>query len=633
MCRTATIRLLTATVLLESSLWAQGLPQWRHIGNAAIDRSLAGLATGPVNRVWYSADGSRLWIRTASGHVFGTTDFETWRPASDATPEPAARSAAALRLPENGARARARVQSSSVVYAFGRFAYRSEDGGASWENLSAFRSSSILGNNLRDLAVSPRNDEEVVAAGANGVFRSLDGGKSWSGLNQGLPNLPVSRLLSLPAGDRGVRVALSDGDVVEWEPGQKLAWHPADNTEVTNEILLRQALGSLRGAVLTAINRTGAFIYTGTNDGRLSVSSDGGSTWQPYFSINGSGAVERFWVDPNDPRVALAVLGSRPRDASPAAPAVHVVRTINGGGFWDDMTTNLPDAAAHGITADRTSGTIYVATDRGAFYTQADLGSLPTAAASWTALAGLPPAATADVKLDQDANQLWAAIDGFGVYSTLAPHRLRDPRAASAADFMVHAAAPGSLVSVVGAKVEAARAGDLPIPVLAADDSESQVQIPFEARGNTLSLALDGANGRRMLAPLPLEPAAPVIFVDRDGSPMLLDADSGVMLDAMKPARSRSHIQILATGLGRVKPDWPTGLAAPLENPPQVAGVVHAWLDRTPVEVTRAVLAPGYIGFYLIEIEIPKIVNYGPAELYLDVDGQASNRVRVYIEP
>jgi hypothetical protein len=26
-------------------------------------------------------------------------------------------------------------------------------------------------------------------------------------------------------------------------------------------------------------------------------------------------------------------------------------------------------------------------------------------------------------------------------------------------------------------------------------------------------------------------------------------------------------------------------------------------------------------------------VNYGPAELYLEVDGQPSNRVRVYIEP
>jgi len=49
--------------------------------------------------------------------------------------------------------------------------------------------------------------------------------------------------------------------------------------------------------------------------------------------------------------------------------------------------------------------------------------------------------------------------------------------------------------------------------------------------------------------------------------------------------------------------------------------------------VTRAVLAPGYVGFYLIEIEIPKIVNYGPSELYIEAEGQASNRVRVYVEP
>jgi uncharacterized protein (TIGR03437 family) len=49
--------------------------------------------------------------------------------------------------------------------------------------------------------------------------------------------------------------------------------------------------------------------------------------------------------------------------------------------------------------------------------------------------------------------------------------------------------------------------------------------------------------------------------------------------------------------------------------------------------VTRATLAPGYVGFYLIEVQLPKLVNSGPAELYLDVDGQPSNRVRVYIEP
>jgi uncharacterized protein (TIGR03437 family) len=74
-------------------------------------------------------------------------------------------------------------------------------------------------------------------------------------------------------------------------------------------------------------------------------------------------------------------------------------------------------------------------------------------------------------------------------------------------------------------------------------------------------------------------------------------------------------------------------LAAPAENPPKVAATVNVLLDRAPVEVTRAVLAPGYVGLYLVEITVPKISNFGPAELYIDMGGVTSNRVRVYVEP
>jgi uncharacterized protein (TIGR03437 family) len=48
--------------------------------------------------------------------------------------------------------------------------------------------------------------------------------------------------------------------------------------------------------------------------------------------------------------------------------------------------------------------------------------------------------------------------------------------------------------------------------------------------------------------------------------------------------------------------------------------------------VTEASLAPGYIGFYLIEIQLPQVVNAGPAELYVEAEGQQSNRVRLYTE-
>ncbi len=381
---------------------------------------------------------------------------------------------------------------------------------------------------------------------------------------------------------------------------------------------------------MTAVESSGDFLFAGMRDGRLSVSADGGLTWRNFTASDG-GTIERFWVDPADPRTALAVLGFEPRDRASAPAAPHVLRTENGGVFWDDLTANLPDIAAHGVAADPATGAIYVATDRGIFFSYADLQGLGPPQ-PWTALPGLPQARVMDVKLDAQGNQLWGALEGFGVYSTLAPHRLRDPRVVSSADLAARAAAPGSLVSVLGARVQNAQAGDLVAPVLAANDAESQVQIPFEARGSFFSLAVDAPDGRRILPPVPLETAAPAIFVDHDGSPMLLDAATGVLLDAMTPARSRSHILVLATGLGRVNPAWPTGLAAPVENPPQVAGTVTAYLDRQPLEVTRAVLAP-YVGFYLVDVEIPKITDYGPAELYIQMDSQTSNRVRVYIEP
>jgi uncharacterized protein (TIGR03437 family) len=186
-------------------------------------------------------------------------------------------------------------------------------------------------------------------------------------------------------------------------------------------------------------------------------------------------------------------------------------------------------------------------------------------------------------------------------------------------------------LSVVGARIESARADSLNVPVLARSDIESQVQVPFEAAGTSLALSLKAASGAYELG-VPLGPVSPAIFVDRDGSPMLLDADSGMVLDSSTPARAGGRIQLLATGLGRVQPAWPTGLPAPLEDPPAVVARVSAFLDGVPLEVLKSTLASGYIGFYLIEVQLPPYVDNGPAELYIEAANQASNRVRVFVE-
>ena len=266
-----------------------------------------------------------------------------------------------------------------------------------------------------------------------------------------------------------------------------------------NETQLRAALSSLRGVNVTALAIAGDFIYTGMQNGDDPRFRQSRIELADVFFGAAAGAVERFWVDPQDPRVALAALGAAPDDPFRTSAPAHVLHTVNGGAFWDNFTANLPDAAAHGVAADPASGALYAATDRGVFMAYADLSALG-AVQTWTAVPGLPDGAAMDVKLDAQANQLWAAIDGYGVYSTLAPHRLRDPSVVSAADMIARAVAPGSLVSILGAQVDSVRAGGVAAPVLAATGSESQIQIPFEVRGDTLSLAASFAGNRREAA-------------------------------------------------------------------------------------------------------------------------------------
>jgi hypothetical protein len=144
MCRRATIRLIGTTAILAAVpgyCWAQtaGL-DWRHIGNAAIDLPLPSVATGPVDRVWYSGDGSVLYARTVSGRIFQTSDFDQWQRVTDAkVAAPSRENPPAASLPEPQLRAAAQVAGSSRLYAVGHDAYRSEDGGISWSNLTGYK--------------------------------------------------------------------------------------------------------------------------------------------------------------------------------------------------------------------------------------------------------------------------------------------------------------------------------------------------------------------------------------------------------------------------------------------------------------------------------------------------------------
>jgi uncharacterized protein (TIGR03437 family) len=630
-----TLLLLSAATLLAPGIVAQTAvttqvkTDWRRIGTLTLAEGLASPSSGgAVERVLFLDDG-RLQAALPGGHVWQTADGENWTPAE--TMPAAERTTSAFRLPEAGAILRESRGGPAVLFAGGSQLWRSEDSGRTWSNLTQTRGgreSSVLGAPVNDLAVDPGNPDRIAVAAASGVWVSLDGGLSWQGWNDGLPAFRVTRILAAPAGGRGVQVLLqgqSAAKAVEWAPGFRLGWLPASSSD-PEEALKVAFAESLHTKLSAAAEGSGAY-YAGSEDGRLWSSLDGGALWRPATLAAGSGPVLRIVSDPQDGRFALAALAGA-NGAGGKGP--RVLRTLDGGANWDDLTSDLPDGQVQGLAFDRSTGAVYAATSQGVFLSYQGL-RVPEPPARWTPLRGLPDAPATDVRLDEAGVRVLAAVDGYGVYESPATHRTRQPLLLRAADYASGAAAPGALLTIVGSGVDRVTVNSLPGVVLSSNSIESQIQVPFEASGDSLQVTASRTGASSLSFGMPLRQVAPAILTDGDGFPVIIDADSGLQIDALNPVRPGARLQILATGLGRVRPDWPAGMAAPAEHPPEVVAAPRVLLDGVPVKVVRSVLAPGYVGFYLVEFDAPEFLDSGAAEVVIESGGQTSNTVRVYM--
>jgi len=410
--------------------------------------------------------------------------------------------------------------------------------------------------------------------------------------------------------------------VVELPPAAAVAhtnWVLASNA-TGDDASLREDAGKIVNARITGFARSAAVWYAGSSDGRLWSSSDDGVSWY-LSSAHGSGPIEAIQVIEDAPHTAVAVAASN--------TGARILRTTNDGGFWDDLSGNLPDGPLHGVALDGASGgRIYVAGDRGVFLARADLNS-PGPVPAWQRLAGLPEARAMDVRLDPNRNLLYVALSGYGLYATAIPEHSAAVRILNAAEQPAQATAPGGLLHVEGNQLSTVKSEAGELALVASSASSVQVQVPFEASGASLPLSILSSQGQSNLT-LPLKATAPAILVDGDQLPILVDAASGLTLDARNLARPGSRIQVFAAGLGKVNPDWRAGVPAP-DDPPVVVARVEARLDGAPAEVTRATLAPGYVGLYLVEIQLPGLVNAGPADLALEVNGESSNHVKILL--
>ncbi len=151
-------------------------------------------------------------------------------------------------------------------------------------------------------------------------------------------------------------------------------------------------------------------IWTGSNDGRVHHTTDGGATWNDVSTGLPDRWVTAVRPDPFDPDTAyVTISGYRWTEYLP-----HVYRTEDLGGGWEPIAGNLPDAPVNDILADPDRpGRLFIATDVGVFET-ADSGI------TWSAFgAELPRVVTTSLVLDRDRQVLVVGTYGRSLFSAV----------------------------------------------------------------------------------------------------------------------------------------------------------------------------------------------------------------------
>jgi photosystem II stability/assembly factor-like uncharacterized protein len=255
-------------------------------------------------------------------------------------------------------------ENQNVVYGCSQYGscVRSLNGGDTSSSLGA--TTSQRRNWLTPLVFAP-HDADVMYYAGNIVNRSTNGGQTW--------------------------LAISP-DLTGGDP------HPEDS----------YPFGTV--TTVAAARSNPQALYAGTDDGRVWHTTSGGAPWSLASDPDLPDRwVTRIVVHPHDAAVAYVTFsGFRDADRAP-----YVLKTVDGGVSWTDITGNLPQAPVNVIAL--AGAAPVVGTDLGVFLTT-DGG------ATWLrAGRGLPRAPVMDIRYHRPTNRLYAATFGRGMWRVQLP--------------------------------------------------------------------------------------------------------------------------------------------------------------------------------------------------------------------
>lgn len=266
----------------------------------------------------------------------------------------------------------------------------------------------ILGGDGFQVNVDPNNSNYVYAESQWGnLFRSTDGGNTMSWAIDGISsNDRTNWNTPIEISPYDTNVLFYGSNKLYRSTNNAQYWNPISDDLTDGE----HPSGSLAYGTLTCIapsyNNLDV-IYTGSDDGNVSVTFDGGNTWQSIDDDLPKRFVSQVAIHPNDDLTAYVTMsGYHMLDYAP-----HVFKTTNGGQTWIDISGNLPDVPVNDIVIAVNYNALFIATDTNVWYSLDEGGS-------WDVVGdNLPILIVSDIKIHRPTNTLYAGTFGRSMYS------------------------------------------------------------------------------------------------------------------------------------------------------------------------------------------------------------------------
>ncbi len=207
----------------------------------------------------------------------------------------------------------------------------------------------------------------------------------------------------------------------------------------------------------------------------------------------------------------------------------------------------------------------------------------------------------------------------------------------SAATFQQGALAAGTLVSLFGLNLNGATVqfDGVSAPILYSSASQVNLQVPWEVRGKASTSVTVTANSVTS-APQAISVGAADPGIFSLGAPQggqgAIVSPAGIVVDANSPAHAGDYVEIYCTGLGAVSNTPETGAVASASPSSNLIGNPTVTIGGVPAAVSFAGLAPGYIGLYQVNVQVPQGVAAGDAvPVMLSAGAIASNTVTISV--